>query len=174
MNDILPILLFLSTEGLWFEPTEVHTWSEWTLSGELDTTFRRETVGAHSWRFHHKEVLYDITLSEDHQDILQFSMTDSKGQVSPIGEDIQMWYVPQKRIDIVSGITEVCPSPMGEIPCQKVQHTDREGNAFTWFQTRAVPGGVVQAQASFAGEPQKNISFTMQGFGTKTKQYSPQ
>ena len=173
MNDILPILLFLSTEGLWFTPTEVQTWSEWTLSGELQTSFRRETLGEHSWCFLHKEIRYDITLSEDHQDILVFSMTDTAGKTSTIGEEVQMWYVPQTRIDVASGITEVCPSPMGDIPCQKHQHTDREENRFTWYHTNSVPGGVVQAQASFAGEPRRVINFTMQRFGVLSTEKSP-
>ena len=161
MNEIMPILLFLSTESLWFQ--ESKAWSEWTMTGPMESSFRREYVGENHWRFVTADKHVLVQLSKDRQDVVALSMNDAKGKEIALQSGMEMWYTPQKRVEkpVIKGSKE-CVSQLGRKMCRIAEHTDEEGNQFQWYLLEEVPGGVLQFNANFDG---KAIQFQMKKFG---------
>ena len=163
MNEIMPILLFLSTESLWFQKSKA--WSEWTMTGPMESSFRREYVGENHWRFVTSDKQVLVQLSKDRQDVVSISMSDAKGKEIQLQSGVDMWYTPQARIEspIIKG-GEECTSQLGTRECRVAEHTDEEGNQFRWYLLDEVPGGVLHFYANFDG---KLIQFHMKKFEVK-------
>jgi len=163
VNEIMPILLFLSTESLWFQ--ESKAWSEWTMSGPMESSFRREYIGENHWRFVTSDKQVLVQLSKDRQDVVSISMNDATGKGIELQSGMEMWYTPQARIEkpVIKG-TEECASQFGTKTCRIAEHTDEEGNQFRWYLLEDVPGGVLQFDANFDG---KAIQFHMKKFELK-------
>ena len=160
MNEIMPILLFLSTESLWFQDSKA--WSEWTMTGPMESSFRREYVGENHWRFVTSDKQILVQLSKDRQDVVSLSMNDAKGKEIALQSGMEMWYTPQNRIEkpVIKG-TKECSSQLGNKTCRIAEHIDEEGNQFRWYLLDDVPGGVLKFDANFDG---KTIQFYMKKF----------
>ena len=160
MNEIMPILLFLSSESLWFQ--ESKAWSEWAMTGPMESSFRREYVGENHWRFLTSDKQVLVQLSKDRKDVVSISMNDATGKEIQLQSGVDIWYTPQARITnpVIKG-KEECTSQLGTKTCRIAEHTDEEGNHFRWFLLEDVPGGVLQFDANFDG---KLIQFQMKKF----------
>ena len=165
MNELMPILLFLSTESLWFQESQY--WSEWVMQGPMETSFRKEYIAPQTWRFIASDKHISVKLSQDRQEIVSLSMTDIQGNKIALQPGMEVWYTPQARIEspMITG-EKSCTSTIGNHTCRVAEHKDDEGNIFRWYLLDDIPGGVLQFEAQFEGK-ETMIQFQMKRFQKK-------